>query len=170
MATEDYKKQWNTPGDTSTLRKRKNLSENTPLSKDAGRWTQDDPGSSNGTLAECHGSDSNNPPATLLLLLVVASLSFSTRFHRLSEPSHVWWAFCKNKNKSFMAVVVWRCLMQWRNCAVPAGMKRTLERWEATTSTEASSSMFILLLEKWENRFFLFYLFMFFLNNKLFKC
>lgn len=44
-------------------------------------------------------------------------------------------------------------LTRWPVFGVSAGTKRTLERWEATTSTGPSSLTSILLSEKWDDTF-----------------
>lgn len=167
MAKEECTTQRIKSGDTSTLRNRKTFqfeektfqTPSTPVSEDkncqtAGHLSGDDTHSSNGTSAQfsVRGRFSNESPSRVLLMLVVG-LSFSTRLYKIAEPAHVWW-------ESFMLI----CRLWTYYCAisfyffftmchfgVSAGMRRTLERWEVTTSTGPSSLMSILLLEKWDD-------------------
>lgn len=167
MAKEECITQWNKTGDTSTLRNRKTfpLSEktfqtpSTAVSKDknsrtGGQLSEDDTQSSNGTSAQfsVRGSLSTNEPPSRVLLMLVVGLSFSTRLYKITEPPHVWWVqvFCKHMH---MILSICALVLTWRLFSgVSAGMRRTLERWEATTSTGPSFLTSILLLEKWDDR------------------
>lgn len=182
MAKEECIEQWNKTGGISTLRNRKicPTSEKTPsapLSKDTnihatGRLSKDDTQPSNGTPAQF---SSRVDVSNELLLMLVVGMSFSTRLYKIAEPPHVWWVKplcmlldCVHLKAVHFVIGSGRTIVNIKcehALSVPlflffiytwwlvsAGMRRTLERWEATTSTGPSFLMSILLLEKWEGR------------------
>lgn len=171
MANEEYITQWNNTGGPSALRNRKIFpasektfqTQSTALSKDktsqaAGHLSDDDTQSSNGTSAQCPARGNvNNGPQSRVLLMLVVGLSFSTRLYKITEPAHVWWVrvLCVHAC-GFSPSQCDICFSMMTCFGVPAGMRRTLERWEATTSTGLSFLMSTLLLEKWDGRLSLF--------------
>uniref|UniRef100_A0A673BYX3 Protein O-mannosyl-transferase 2 n=1 Tax=Sphaeramia orbicularis TaxID=375764 RepID=A0A673BYX3_9TELE len=100
MAKEECVTQRNKIMDTSTMRNRKNI----PVfekhqtihnaSQTTGHWAEDDTQSSNGTSAQCSGSNADTAggetPSRVFLPLVVG-FSFSTRLYKIAEPPHVCW-------------------------------------------------------------------------------
>lgn len=159
MAKEECITQCNIARDTSKLRNRKSCPTSEKIqtfqnpSKNTQHSSEDDSQSSNGTSAHRsnRGRTSNTseePSCRLLLLMVVMGLSFSTRLYKITEPPHVWWVnvFCMyvcGFCPSYCIICHTRALL-----GVSAGMRHTLGRWEAITSTGPSFLMSILLLEK----------------------
>ncbi|XP_041827966.1 protein O-mannosyl-transferase 2 [Melanotaenia boesemani] len=103
MAKKECISQMSKTGDNSTLRNRKicPLAEQTQQSpttsmsrvrnsQTAGRLSEDDTQSSNGSSAQLLVKRRNESPSNVLLILVVG-LSFSTRLYKIAEPPHVCW-------------------------------------------------------------------------------
>lgn len=143
------------PG-TSGVRKRKASKGALEQSSNDSNGTLDLSGrqSANGTSQErfqrrTHCSNGGGRNVYTLILVII--LSFSTRLYKILEPPHIWWVdiFCtvRDLNES-------QCSLEWTMHNLPvsvfrlAGMKRTLGKWGAITSTELSSLTFTLLLAK----------------------
>lgn len=149
MAKEECLSQWSKGRDTSTVRNRKAFpspeqtyqSPITPVSKNK---QGDGNPFSNGSSSDLSARSSVDSPGKLLLI-VLTGLSFATRLYKITEPPHVWWVTLL---PSSMFTRHFGIFQYWLLC-VSAGMKLTLGRWEATTSTEPSFLMCTLLLEKW---------------------
>lgn len=90
MAKEECDQQWSKTGDNSTIRNRKRV----PTSKDKipRHFSEDDTQSTNGTSAQQFSKgEASDGPSEVALQMLVIGLSFSTRFYKITQPSHVWW-------------------------------------------------------------------------------